>query len=29
LFADETSWRVVGKTYWLWCFATQDVTYYI
>jgi transposase len=29
LFADETSWRVVGKTYWLWCFATQDVTYYV
>jgi transposase len=29
LFADETSWRVVGKTYWLWCFATQDVTYYL
>ena len=29
LFADETSWRVVGKTYWLWCFATQDLTYYM
>ena len=29
LFADETSWRVVGKTYWLWCFATQDATYYL
>ncbi len=29
LFADETSWRVVGKTCWLWCFATQDLTYYI
>ena len=29
LHADETSWRVVGKTYWLWCFATQDVTYYM
>ncbi len=29
LFADETSWRVVGKTYWLWCFATGDVTYYM
>ena len=29
LFADETSWRVVGKTYWLWCFATQDLTYYL
>jgi transposase len=22
LHADETSWRVVGKTYWLWCFAS-------
>jgi len=29
LFADETSWRVVGKTYWLWCFATRDSTYYM
>ncbi len=29
LHADETGWRVVGKTYWLWCFATQDVTYYL
>jgi transposase len=29
LFADETSWRVLGKTHWLWCFATQDVTYYM
>ncbi len=29
LFADETSWRVMGKTYWLWCFATQDATYYL
>ena len=29
LHADETSWRVVGKTYWLWCFATQDLTYYL
>jgi transposase len=29
LFADETSWRVSGKTYWLWCFATGDVTYYM
>ncbi len=29
LFADETSWRVGGKTYWLWCFATQDATYYL
>ena len=29
LFADETSWRVVGKTYWLWCFTTRDLTYYM
>jgi transposase len=29
LFADETSWRVIGKTHWLWCFATQDATYYL
>ncbi len=29
LHADETSWRVVGKTHWLWCFATQDLTYYM
>jgi transposase len=29
LHADETGWRVNGKTYWLWCFTTQDVTYYV
>ena len=29
LHADETSWRVAGKTHWLWCFATQDLTYYM
>jgi transposase len=29
LFADETGWRVDGKTHWLWCFTTQDVTYYM
>jgi hypothetical protein len=29
LHADETGWRVVGKTYWLWCFASKDVTYYM
>ncbi len=27
LHADETGWRVEGKTYWLWCFASKDVTY--
>jgi hypothetical protein len=25
--ADETGWRVNGATYWLWCFASKDVTY--
>ena len=29
LHADETGWRVHGKTYWLWCFTAQDVTYYV
>jgi len=29
LHADETGWRVNGKTYWLWCFTAQDVTYYV
>ncbi len=29
LHADETGWRVNGKTYWLWCFASKDVTYYL
>jgi hypothetical protein len=29
LHADETGWRVDGKTYWLWCFASQDLTYYM
>ena len=29
LHADETGWRVNGKTYWLWCFSNQYVTYYI
>jgi hypothetical protein len=29
LHADETGWRVNGKTYWLWCFASKDVTYYM
>lgn len=26
LFADETGWRVKGKTWWLWCFTTSDLT---
>jgi hypothetical protein len=29
LHADETGWRVNGKTDWLWCFASKDVTYYM
>ena len=29
LHADETGWRVNGKAYWLWCFASKDVTYYM
>jgi transposase len=29
LHADETSWRVAGKTHWLWCFANEDLTYYM
>lgn len=29
LHADETGGRVGGKTYWLWCFTTNDLTYYL
>lgn len=29
LHADETSWRVRGKTCWLWCFANGTLTYYM
>ena len=29
LHADETGWRVNGKTYWLWCFTSKEVTYYM
>jgi len=29
LHADETGWRVNGKTHWLWCFCTKDLTYYM
>jgi transposase len=29
MFADETGWRVKGKTWWLWCFTTADATYYL
>jgi transposase len=26
LHGDETGWRVNGKTHWLWCFTTTDLT---
>ena len=29
LHADETGWRVNGQTYWLWCFATGQVCFYM
>jgi transposase len=29
LHADETGWRVGGRTCWLWCFTTTDLTYYL
>lgn len=29
MFADETGWRVKGKTWWLWCFTTADATMYL
>ena len=29
LHADETGWRVDGKTHWLWCFTTTDLTYFM
>ncbi len=29
LHADETGWRVNGKTHWLWCFASPNLTYYM
>ena len=29
LFADESGWRVDGKTHWLWCFTTRDSTFYM
>ena len=28
LHADETGWRVVGKTWWLWCFTNSNIVYY-
>lgn len=29
LHADETGWRVMGQTCWLWCFANHQVIYYM
>jgi transposase len=29
LNADETGWRLNGKTFWLWCFATREFCYYL
>lgn len=29
LHADETGWRVNGKTHWLWCFATENLSYFM
>ena len=29
LHADETGWRVSGKTHWLWCFTDPRLTYYM
>lgn len=28
LNADETGWRVQGRTHWLWCFTNPELTYY-
>lgn len=29
LNADETGWRVNGRTHWLWCFTAAGLTYYV
>ena len=29
LHADETGWRLNGRTHWLWCFATPTLCYYL
>lgn len=29
LHADETGWRVDGRTHWLWCFCTAGETFYM
>jgi len=29
LHADESGWRVAGRTHWLWCFTNAELTYYM
>jgi len=29
LHADETGWRVNGRTHWLWCFTNKDLACYV
>lgn len=29
LHGDESGWRVDGKTHWLWCFTTKNLTFYM
>jgi transposase len=29
LHADETGWRVEGRTWWLWCFTCSNATFYL
>ena len=29
LHADESGWRVNGKTHWLWCFTAKNLTFYM
>lgn len=29
LHGDESGWRVDGKTHWLWCFTTRDLTFFM
>ena len=29
LHADETGWRVLGRTWWLWCFVSREVCCYV
>ncbi len=29
LHADETGWRLSGKTIWLWCFTCKEATFYM